>query len=136
MTRTTRTHILSRTLLRLVALALATVTFAVAGAATSADSASAASTTTYRWSGKCVYKWSNGWMKQGCLMRMGGQLYFHDTISPAWYYQYSSRTWWVRLYPTGWMTGADYYRAWGFNNTISASLYRQMCVMGTGRSVC
>lgn len=126
----TSTHI-SRTIRRLVALALATVALSI-GAGSLAEPATAASTARYTWSGGCAYKWSNGWVKQGCLMRMGGKLYFHDTISPAWYLHIRSGTWWVALYPKGWMRGTDYYAYWGYYNTVNASLYRQMCMKAFG----
>jgi hypothetical protein len=113
---------------------VATVVLASVGAASLAEPAAAATTTHgYTWSGSCAYRWSNGWVKQGCLMRMGGRRYFHSAISRAWYLHLASGTWYVRLYPTGWMTGEEYYRAWGYYNTINASLYRQMCMKAFGK---
>ncbi|MEJ7567104.1 MAG: hypothetical protein WKF41_02460 [Gaiellaceae bacterium] len=127
-------HTLTRKILRSAAVTLAVASLAGVAAGARAVPAEAATSASYTWSGKCAYRWSNGWIKQGCLVRLGGRLYFRDAISPAWYLHLASGTWYVSLYPTGWMRGDDYYRAWGYYNTISASLYRQMCIRTFGKA--
>ena len=108
-------------------------TLAGVAAGATAQPAEAATAAHYTWSGNCIYRWSNSWVKQGCLVRLNGRLYFHDEISRAWYLDIKSNTWWVKLYPTGWMRGDDYYRAWGMINTMNSSLYRQMCLKAFGK---